>query len=163
MPLPHLFQRHSRDEQGCAVCTPHGHDHCWWRSHQAPHLQREPHGEPASCSPLSCKRSGTHVRVCVCVCVCVRARACVCACVCVSVCVCLCVCVVCTCLCACLVCPCCMPTSICSPAHHWRLQRNGADHAVFINTAQEFDGSDSGYGLTVGGGQSETMCEREKE
>ena len=25
------------------------------------------------------------------------------------------------------------------------IQRNGADHAVFINTAQEFDGSDSGY------------------
>jgi len=24
------------------------------------------------------------------------------------------------------------------------LQRNGADHAVFINTAQEYDGSDAG-------------------
>jgi deoxyhypusine synthase len=26
----------------------------------------------------------------------------------------------------------------------WALQRNGADYAVFINTASEFDGSDSG-------------------
>jgi deoxyhypusine synthase len=26
----------------------------------------------------------------------------------------------------------------------WFLQRNGADYAVFINTACEFDGSDSG-------------------
>lgn len=26
----------------------------------------------------------------------------------------------------------------------WSLQRNGADYAVFINTASEFDGSDSG-------------------
>jgi hypothetical protein len=26
----------------------------------------------------------------------------------------------------------------------WRVQRNGADYAVFINTGQEFDGSDAG-------------------
>jgi len=32
-----------------------------------------------------------------------------------------------------------------SAAHTWRaLQRNGADYAVYINTGQEFDGSDSG-------------------
>ena len=27
---------------------------------------------------------------------------------------------------------------------YFALQRNGADFAVFVNTAQEFDGSDSG-------------------
>lgn len=36
------------------------------------------------------------------------------------------------------------------PKHHIlnaNLFRNGADYAVFINTAQEFDGSDSGAHL----------------
>ena len=32
----------------------------------------------------------------------------------------------------------------CLSTYHHHLQRNGADYAVFVNTAQEFDGSDSG-------------------
>lgn len=35
-------------------------------------------------------------------------------------------------------------TPICDAAPLFCVQRNGADYAVFINTGQEFDGSDSG-------------------